>query len=444
MTHSLYIKSKLLVSFFLIVFFASCEKSYKIDYAGKPNDLYSLNETLSEALILGTFSPPAAARTFAYCNIAAYEALVLNSDSMQSLSKQFNLSYNLPSANEDYIPTLAMTIAYSSVAKDIVWHDYLFDDLQDSILKHYKHIASKKLIENSIQIGNDIASNIKNSLFKDGYYKTRKSSFYNFIQKPWAWETTPPKYAEAIEPWWHIVTPLVMDSANMFRAPKHPKFDTIPESDFYKEALESKKYSGKMMGDNIDMANFWDCNPYVTENRGHVTYTVRQMSPPAHWVAISIIAAKKKNLSLVEASEIITKVSVVLNDAFISCWETKYYYNLIRPITYINRYIDNDWKPLLETPPFPEYTSGHSVISRASAIVLEDYFGSNFEYTDDSEVPFGKKPRKFNDFMQASNEAAISRLFGGIHFRSGIENGILQGDNVGKYILFKLNTRKHP
>jgi hypothetical protein len=166
------------------------------------------------------------------------------------------------------------------------------------------------------------------------------------------------------------------------------------------------------------------------------------MSPPAHWIGISIIASKKKSLNIIQSSEILTTVSIGLSDAFISCWEAKYYYNLIRPVTYINRYIDNDWKPLLETPLFPEYTSGHSVISRTAAVILEDYFGKNFFFIDSSEVPFGKKPREFYSFIQASNEAAISRLYGGIHFKSGIEKGIEQGDSVGKYILKNIVLKK--
>jgi hypothetical protein len=426
----------------LFSIFLSCN-IYGNKSASDVNELYNLNETISEALILGTFSPPAASRAYAYCNIAAYEALILNHDSMLSLSGQISYTYVLPKIDvEKYIPSIAMIFAFSSIAKDIVWHDYLFEDLEKETVNKYKKIVGKKQLEYSKEIGNQLANNIKKELFQDGYKQTRDASYYKFIDESWAWETTAPKFAEAIEPWWHTITPLILDSASLFRPQKYPDFDTVVGSKFYNEAIEVVEFSNKLMGENTEIADFWDCNPYLTKNKGHVTYTIRQMSPPAHWIGISIIASKKKSLNIIQSSEILTTVSIGLSDAFISCWEAKYYYNLIRPVTYINRYIDNDWKPLLETPLFPEYTSGHSVISRTAAVILEDYFGKNFFFIDSSEVPFGKKPREFYSFIQASNEAAISRLYGGIHFKSGIEKGIEQGDSVGKYILKNIVLKK--
>src|SRR5688500_6116951 len=114
-------------------------------------------------------------------------------------------------------------------------------------------------------------------------------------------------------------------------------------------------------------------------------------------------------------------------DGFISCWDEKYRSRLVRPETYINEYIDEDWVPLLQTPPFPEYTSGHSVISSASAVTLTKLFGENFSFLDSTEVEFGLKARSFNSFKEASEEAALSRLYGGIHYRPAVEHGITEG-----------------
>jgi hypothetical protein len=137
-------------------------------------------------------------------------------------------------------------------------------------------------------------------------------------------------------------------------------------------------------------------------------------------------------------------VSVSLADGFISCWDEKYRSKLIRPETVINQHIDEKWEPLLQTPPFPEYPSGHSVISSSAAVALTHLYGENFAFVDSTEVEYGLTARKFNSFIEASEEAAISRLYGGIHYRSAIENGVDQGRKVGTHIVSRLETRKKP
>ena len=135
-------------------------------------------------------------------------------------------------------------------------------------------------------------------------------------------------------------------------------------------------------------------------------------------------------------------VSISLFDAFISCWDDKWKTIVVRPETVINEYIDEDWLPLLQTPPFPEYTSGHSVISRSAAIMLTEIYGDNFQFDDTSELEFGLPVRSYNSFIQASEEAAISRLYGGIHYEMAISNGVSQGQKIGEFITNKLTTLK--
>jgi hypothetical protein len=115
---------------------------------------------------------------------------------------------------------------------------------------------------------------------------------------------------------------------------------------------------------------------------------------------------------------------------------------VVRPETVINQNIDENWKPLLQTPPFPEYTSGHSVASTCTATVLTAVFGENFAYTDDTELPYGLPARKFKSFKLAASEASMSRFYGGIHYKAAIENGIGQGRNVGEYIVKKIKFLK--
>ncbi|MFZ6014222.1 MAG: vanadium-dependent haloperoxidase, partial [Bacteroidota bacterium] len=150
----------------------------------------------------------------------------------------------------------------------------------------------------------------------------------------------------------------------------------------------------------------------------------------------------KASADFLRSAEAYMRVAIALIDGFISCWDEKYRSRLIRPESYINQYIDENWIPLLQTPPFPEYTSGHSVISSASAVTLTKLFGDNFSFTDSTEVEFGMTARSFKSFIHASEEAAISRMYGGIHYRPAIEHGITEGRAVGEFVWQKIKTRK--
>ena len=142
-----------------------------------------------------------------------------------------------------------------------------------------------------------------------------------------------------------------------------------------------------------------------------------------------------------KTAEAYTLTSIALADAFISCWDEKYRSSLIRPETVINQYIDEEWLPLLQTPPFPEYTSGHSVISSAAAIALTSIFGDDFAFDDTTEEKYGLTVRSFKSFIHASEEAAVSRLYGGIHYRPAIDNGVTQGRALGRFLVEKLEVR---
>jgi hypothetical protein len=194
--------------------------------------------------------------------------------------------------------------------------------------------------------------------------------------------------------------------------------------------------------EQIAIASFWDCNPFVMHNAGHVMYATKKITPGGHWLGITNITTRQAGSNMMQTLEAYTRVTLALADGFISCWDEKYRSDRIRPETAINASLDKDWIPLLQTPPFPEYPSGHSVISNSAAVVLTDLFGDKFAYTDSSEVAYGLPVRAFGSFNEAANEAAISRLYGGIHFMSAITNGSEEGRNVGKYIVTKLKTRR--
>jgi hypothetical protein len=246
-----------------------------------------------------------------------------------------------------------------------------------------------------------------------------------------------------VEPYFNTIRPLTLDSASQFLPDTPIPFSTDKNSAFYKFMIMNYKASGKgLTPEQRTIAGFWDCNPFAVEDNGHMLVGLKKISPGAHWMGIAGIACKQAKVGFSKSMEIHTVLSIGLLDGFICCWDDKYRTNRIRPETALRRYIDVNWKPLLQTPPFPEYISGHSVVSAASAVILTHYLGDNFQYTDDVEKSYGLKPRHFTSFKQAAKEAAISRFWGGIHFMDAIDNGFSQGTKVGNWVINKVSALK--
>jgi hypothetical protein len=187
-----------------------------------------------------------------------------------------------------------------------------------------------------------------------------------------------------------------------------------------------------------EIANFWDCNPFAVQQIGHVEFGLKKISPGGHWVGITGIVCRQRKFSLEQTVMAHALVSIGLADAFISCWDEKYRSNRVRPEHVIQKLIDPAWRPLLQTPPFPEYVSGHSVASNAAAVILASIFGDATAFNDDTETEFGLKARKFSSFSAAAAEASISRLYGGIHYRDAIDQGVWQGEQIGKFMIAKM------
>jgi hypothetical protein len=247
---------------------------------------------------------------------------------------------------------------------------------------------------------------------------------------------------KAIEPNWGKLRTFLIDSAQQFKPFKPTPFSIDTSSQFYKEAKAVHDTRLKLTPEQIEVANFWDCNPFKMNINGHVMFATKKISPGGHWINITALACKKSNAGFVKAAEAYACLSITIADGFISCWDEKFRSKVIRPETYINQYISQSWMPLLQTPPFPEYTSGHSVISAAASAILTHIFGEHFSYSDSTEVEFKIPVRHFNSFKQASEEAAISRFYGGIHYMPAIVNGVMEGDKLGMYVVEKLKTRK--
>jgi hypothetical protein len=338
---------------------------------------------------------------------------------------------------------LAALIAHIEVSKQLIFSEDKLEQLRDSLYTQWKN-TNEVEFEASKTYGLEVAEHISEWMSKDNYNQTRTMPKFTVdIDDPSRWQPTPPAYMDGIEPHWNKIRPFVIDSANQFVPKPPPPFSMEKESEFYKELKEVYDISLEITkkgdaSEEIAIAQFWDCNPYVSVTRGHLMFATKKISPGAHWIGITKIAAKQTNSDFDRTVYAYTKTSIAIADGFISCWDEKYRSNLIRPETLINEHIDENWKPVLQTPPFPEYTSGHSVVSGAAATALTNIFGDDFTFDDDTEVAYGLPVRSFTSFNKAADEAAISRMYGGIHYRTAVEIGVEQGRDLGRFVVENL------
>ena len=427
---------------------AVCCKTEKKDYhkeAANPEYLHQSVQKLTDVIVHDIFSPPVASRIYAYTSIAAYEALLPGFAGHQSLAGQLNELEEIPQPlkSVEYCFPLASVQAYLTTAKALIFSEEKIEDLEMQIYQEYKDMGVPEDVFNrSVEYGNQVSQHILDWAAKDNYKQTRTFPKFTVNDEEFRWQPTPPAYMEAIEPHWNKIRPFAIDSAQQFSPVGRTPSDMQEGSDFYKEVMEVYETTNILTEEQIAIASFWDCNPYVSHVQGHVMFATKKITPGGHWMGITYIAAKKSNAGIMKASEAYALTSVSLADGFIACWDEKFKSNLIRPESLINKYIDEDWTPLLQTPPFPEYPSGHSVISTAAAVTLTNLFGDSFEFVDSTEVDYGLPPRTFQSFKLAAEEAAISRLYGGIHYMPAIEDGAIQGRELGQYVLSTINTRK--
>jgi hypothetical protein len=239
---------------------------------------------------------------------------------------------------------------------------------------------------------------------------------------PGLWVPTPPGSLPALQPYWGANRCLAIAGGHDRPPGDHPTYSEDPGSAFLREALEVYEAVRMLTPEQEEFARFWSDDPGQTA------------TPPGHSISIATQVLRTEDASLAAAAETYAKVGIAVCDAFVACWHQKYVYNLLRPVTYIQRLINSSWSPLLTTPPFPEYPSGHSVQSGAAFQVLTDLFGQEYAFVDHTHDGRGLQPRSFGSFIEAAEEAAISRLYGGIHFRAAIVNGVSQGRRIGQAV----------
>jgi hypothetical protein len=440
---------KLMVVLFASVLVASCTNKEQVDFdpgAVDPNHLHRTMKKITDIIVHDIFSPPVASRIYAYSSIAAYEAAVPGNPAFESLAGQLKGLDKLPqpAADKKYCFELSSVHALALVGKALIFSESEMETFHQNTLAGFKKSGMPDdMYQNSVAYGEQVARHILDWADKDNYKQTRTFEKYTVLQDdPGVWKPTPPGYMEGIEPSWTKIRPFVLDSSNQFIPNPPTPFSTDKNSKFYKEALEVYETTKGTDKQHSEIAYFWDCNPYVMNVRGHVMFATKKITPGGHWMNITHLASLADNRDFFETSEAYALVSIALADGFIACWDEKYRSILVRPETYINQFIDPDWLPTLQTPPFPEHTSGHSVISTAASVTLTRLFGENFAFTDSTEVEFGLPVRSFSSFKEAAAEAAISRLYGGIHYRPAIDEGVVQGHHVGEWVIARIRTRK--
>lgn len=410
-----------------------------------PDYLHRSIKQITDVIIEDIFSPPVASRIYAYISIAGYEASNPGNPAYITLAGQLHHLKPLPKpeAGKEYSYSLASVHAILTVGKALVLSEDKIDGFHKKMMQEFKNSGMpEEVFQNSISFGTQVADHILAWSAEDNYKQTRALDKHSFSDDAASWKPTPPSYMKAVEPHWNKIRPFFIDSAQQFKPLPPTPFSLHKDSQFYKEAIEVHDIGLKLSPEQIEIANFWDCNPFKMNINGHVMFATKKISPGGHWINITRLACKKVNADFMQSAEAYACLSITLADGFISCWDEKYRSNVIRPETYINQYINTNWVPLLQTPPFPEYTSGHSVISVASALMLTSLFGENFSFADSTEVEFGIPVRHFSSFKHAAEEAAISRFYGGIHYMPAITNGIQEGKEIGSFFTQNLRTRK--
>lgn len=434
-------RTLMVISFISIFLFGCTSTKDKAD----PTLLYNADllhrnvEKLTEVIIHDIFSPPVSSRIYAYTFIASYEAVRFQKAGNPSYAEEMKgfPSMPQPESGKSYNYLLASTRAFFTVAEKITFSTDILKKYEDSVYSQFASILDEETYARSLQFGDTVGKAVLKRAAGDNYKETRGMPKFTGSYEEGKWRPTPPDYLDAAEPYWFQIKPLTLDSATQIQCQAPPQFSKDTNSSFFKTVKEVYDITRNLTEEQKEIARYWDDNPFVIQHTGHLMYGNKKITPVGHWVGITTIACKEKEADAVASARAYMVASTAIFDAIISCWKTKYVYEHIRPITVINEIVDQNWQPYLQTPPFPEHTSGHSAISAAAATVLTKLFG-NFPFEDTSDLQYIGMKRQFQSFKQAAQEASISRVYGGIHYTSGVNAGAEQGTKVAEYVAGKL------
>lgn len=426
----------------------SCDREVDTTYRLVTHDPLLFCRTvkdLNDVVLENNFPPMVAARNYVYATIAAYECIAAGDSSYASLSGQIRHMPVMPRPQGEAIDYgLAACLSLVKVGNAVTFPEGSMMGHHAALLRLADSVGMPRQVREDSRIFSDsIAAAVLRWSRSDRYAATRGASRFTVTDSPGRWLPTPPMYATGLEPHWREIRPMVMDSAAQFMPSRPPAFDMANKrSAFYQALMEVKQTGDSLNDEQRHIADFWDDNPFKMNVTGHVMFATKKFSPPGHWMNIVGIAARKAGADFPATVAAYAETAIALFDGFISCWDEKYRSNYVRPETVINALVDQDWRPYIQTPPFPSYTSGHSTISAAAAEVMTKHFGDSLAFTDTSLLEFGIANRVISSFRSAAQEASISRLYGGIHYRFDLDAGNRSGQALGQYVTRRLQLRK--
>lgn len=407
------------------------------------NTVHELN-----TVVMGNnFGPIVASRNYLYAAVAGYEVIAAGyPDKYNSLAGQLNglKSVPKPAAGVPINYELASLLAYCKLGEAVTFPEGSMKTYVDSLKALAKdHGMPDDMFDNSVAFADSVSKAIMSWSKGDNYAKTRGAPEYTVKDSPGRWVPTPPAYASAMEPHWNEIRFLVVDSVTEFMPPPPYPFNvTDKNSPYYKEVKLIENKDDSLSPEEAFIADFWDDNPFKLNVSGHLMFGTKKFSPGGHWMSVVGIAAQKAGSDFPKTVCAYARTAIALFDAFIQCWNIKFTYNTMRPETVIDKYFDPNWRPHLQTPPFPEYTCGHCTISAAAGEALTREFGDHFAYTDTTELEFGINSRSFASFRDAAKETMHSRFYGGIHWNYCCQRSNVMGTQIGDLENKKLNMEK--
>jgi len=405
--------------------------------------LHQNEDQLTQLIIFDVFSPPVASRIYAYASLASYEAMRFKDERYESIVANLKGFGTMPKPekNKNYNYALAATKAFFTVARKVTFSVDSLKGYEDKLYARFKSTLDDSTFARSVAFGDTVGKMIMKRAAMDNYPQTRAKPKFLGSTAPGKWHPTPPDYLDAVEYCWGTMKTFALDSSGQFAPPPPPAFSKSKNSEYYKQNVRLYEQSKKLTKEQVDIARYWDDNPFVMQHTGHMMFANKKITPGGHWIGITAIACKQAHADAVKTAQAYALTSVAMFDAFICCWQEKFKSAYIRPVTVINDEIDAQWLPMLQTPPFPEYPSGHSTITRSAAVMLTHLFGDKFAFQDTSDLKYIGMQRHFNSFVAAANEASISRYYGGIHYVNSVNAGAEQGKKVSDFIIQKLKLK---
>ncbi len=402
--------------------------------------LHQNEDQLTQVIIYDVFTPPVASRIYGYSSLASYEAMRYEDPKYNSIVTQLKSFGKMPQPQKGktYNYALAASKAFFTVAHKVVFSVDSLKKYEDKLYARFQNKLDDSVYARSIAFGESIGKVILKRAAFDNYPQTRGKPRFLGSHDPGKWQPTPPDYLDGVEFCWGTMKTFAVDSSTQFPLPKPPAFSEDKNSEYFKQNVEVYNLSKNITKEQTLIAKYWDDNPFVIQHTGHIMFANKKITPGGHWIGITAIACKQTHAAAVKTAQAYALTAIALFDSFICGWQDKYTTTYIRPVTVINDKIDHNWLPLLQTPPFPEYPSGHSDISAASSTILTHLFGDNFAFQDTSDLRYIGLQRHFDSFIKASDETSLSRFYGGIHYLNSVNQGAAQGHRIAEYIWTKL------